>query len=835
MKNELIKKTYPHVLAILIFLLVSVLFCKPALEGNVLGQDDIIGWKGMAQGSFDYKEKTGHFPLWNTNLFSGMPNYLIVMDGKSILPDMTTIFSLGLPQPINFFFIACICFYILCMALRVKPVVGIFGGLAFAFCSFHPVIITAGHVTQMFAIAYTPLLMAGLVLIYDKRYWLGLAVATLGTYMQISANHPQISYYFFIIALAITIGYMVEWIQKKEWKHMGIAFLFTAVAAIAGFAANSLSFLVTSEYSKATMRGGKSISINGDNVQAAKTKGLDTSYAFQYSMSKPEPLVTFMPRAMGGIRSSEPLGEDHSKNVVKRLTELGVPESNAQQLAANLPSYWGGIGTTAGVPYIGIIVFLLSFIGFIVIRHPLRWSLLAATLISVMMAWGKFFPGFNLFLFEHLPLYNKFRAPSMSLVMVEMVLPVIAVLAVQQLFFQSNTRDLLKANFKKILYGMGGLTLVLGLLYIAMGYNAPGIDHQLLTRQWDQSGNDAIGKAIVSGLRSDRSSIFGGQVLRTLGFIILLLGLLWLYLKNILKPLVIVSILAAINLIDMIVMDKHFLNEDNFHSKDELHSSTSVKIPIDEEILKDKDLTYRVFNLGQETFSSSDYHFPTFHKTVGGYHPAKLRIYQDIMERYLYGNLDPQAMNVLNMLNTKYIVFENPQTQQKSLMPNPGANGAAWLVKNVKIVKDDVEEIQGIGVTNLKDTAIVNQGFATGVTQPQWDSTASIKISKFDNDVIEYTTEANTPQFAVFSEVYYPYGWNAYIDGKKVDYVKTDYVLRGLSIPAGKHAIKFAFEPATYKKGLGIAYAGSWLVLILVLGGFFMTWWQQRKTKQPTA
>jgi hypothetical protein len=830
MKNELLKKVLPHVVAILIFLLTAILFCKPALEGNVLGQDDIIGWKGMAQNGFDYKEKTGHFPLWNPNVFSGMPNYLIVMNGKSVLPDMTKIFSLGLPQPINFFFIAAICFYVLCLALRLKPAVGIFGGLAFAYCTFHPVIISAGHVTQMFAIAYSPLLLAGLILIYEKKYWLGLAVTTLGTFMQISSNHPQISYYLFIIALAITISYLVTWIIKKEWKHVGIAFCFAALAAIAGVAANSLSFLVTTEYSKATMRGGKSISINGANVQAAKTTGLDTSYAFQYSMSKPEPLVIFMPKVMGG-GNRDVLGEDHSKNVVKNLTGIGVPETSASQVAVNLPRYWGGLEYAGGVPYIGVLIFLLAIIGFVVIRHPLRWALLAVTILSIMMSWGKFFPGFNLLLFENLPLYNKFRAPSMSLVITEIALPLIAVLAAQQLFFESGSREILKKNFKNILYAMGGLTLLLALLYLAMGYNSP-MDHQLLSNNWDGSGTDTIGKAIVAGMKKDRSSIFGGQLLRTLGFMVLLLGLLWLYLKNILKPIIALSILAVINLVDLIVIDKTYLNDDNYHSKDELHTNTSTKTPIDEEILKDKDVSYRVFNYGQERFSSSDYHFPTFHKTVGGYHPAKLRIYQDVMERYLYANPNEQ---VLNMLNVKYVVADNPQNNQKTLVPNPNAYGPVWFVKNVKLVKGDVEEIQSIGITNLKDTAIVKQDFAGLVTQPQWDSAATIKIAKFDNDAIEYSSEAATPQFAVFSEIFYPYGWNAYIDGKKVDFTRANYILRGLSIPAGKHSIKFAFEPETYKKGIAISYAGSWLVLLFVLGGFFMTWWQQRKKVQVKA
>ena len=294
MKNDLLKKIFPHFLAVIVFLLISVFFCRPALEGNVLEQHDILGWKGMAQSAFDYKDSTGHFPLWNTHVFSGMPNYLIAIEGKSILPNLNAIFGLGLPQPINFFFIACICFYILCLSLRLKPVIAIMGALAYAFATYNPIIISAGHVTKMFAIAYMPLLLSGLILTYEKKYWLGLAVTTLGTYLELGANHPQISYYFFIVASAVTIGYLVNWIRKKEWKHIGTALGITIIAAAAGISTNALSFLTTSEYSKATMRGGKTIDIQGNSVTSAKTTGLDTSYAFSYSLGKAEALTVLI-------------------------------------------------------------------------------------------------------------------------------------------------------------------------------------------------------------------------------------------------------------------------------------------------------------------------------------------------------------------------------------------------------------------------------------------------------------------------------------------------------------------------------------------------------------
>lgn len=817
MKNGLVKKILPHVVAILIFLIVSVLFCKPVLEGNVLNQHDVLGWKGIAQNSFDYKEKHGHFPLWNPNVFSGMPNYQIQLGGKSVLPDINAIFSLGLPDPIHYFFIACICFYILCMSLGLKPVVGILGALAYAFSTYNPVILSAGHMTKMLSIAYMPLLLAGLILTYEKKYWLGLAVTTLGAVMELSSNHPQINYYFFIVAALVTIGYLVSWIKKKEWKHIAIAFGITAVSALVGIATVSLPFLIAKEYAKATIRGGKSISIDGDKVQSEKTTGLDTSYAFQYSFTKSEPLVMLMPNAFGGS-SANPL--DENSNVIKKLTAKGLPENSAVQVASSLPRYWGGLELTSGPAYIGVIVCLLGLIGFVIVKHPLRWGLLAATVLSILMSWGKFFPGFNVFLFENLPLYNKFRAPSMSLVMAQLTLPVIAVLAVQQLFFQPKSREYLKENFKKILYTIGGLVALIAIIYIAMDYSSPS-DSNLVQRLKSMGADDEITRTTIAGLKADRSAMFGGQLLRTLAFAILLIGLIWAYLKNILKPFAIAAILAAVTLVDLMVIDKKYLNEDNYQPKEEQQAENFTKTALDEQILADKDLSYRVYNSGQDRFSSSDFRVSAFHKAIGGYHPAKLRLYQDIIERYLYGAPNPQ---VLNMLNTKYIIAQNPQNGQQTVIPNPDAYGNCWFVKNIKIVKDDVEEIQAIGTTNLKDTAIVQQSFATHITQPQWDSASTIALTKFDNDTMVYTANCNSPQFAVFSEVYYRDGWNAYIDDKKVDYVKADYVLRGLSVPAGKHTIKFIFESKIYKKGVMTSYIGSYFVLLFVLGGLFMAW-----------
>jgi hypothetical protein len=819
MNSGLFKKLLPHLIAIVIFLVISVFFCKPILDGNVLKQSDVTAWKSMAQNAFEYKAKHGHYPLWNPNLFSGMPNYQVIMGGKSVLPDFISILGLGLPKPMNFFFLACICFYILCLSLRLKPVIGILGSIAFAFSTYNPIIIGVGHETKMLAIAFMPLLMAGMILTYEKKYWLGLSVTTLGAYLEIAANHPQINYYFLLIAVAVSIAYLVNWIKNKEWRHILIAGCIVVGSAAIALGSTALTLLTTYEYSKATMRGGNDLSVQGGTVKHTKSSGLDTAYAFQYSLGKAESVVMFMPKAFG--ESSHQVLDENSK-VVEKLTDKGVPENSAIQVASQLPKYWGGIVQTEGPPYVGVIICLLALIGFVVVRHPMRWALLVVTILGIMMAWGRYLPGFNTFLFDHLPMYNKFRAPSMTMVVPEFTLPLMAVLSIQYIFYSEKSRDFLKDNFRKILYAVGGLLALLIIMYVMMSYTSP-IDNEISASVSHMAKSDEVGRAVIAGMKADRQSMFGGQLLRTFAFAALVIGLLYLFARNLIKPLVAVIVLGVITAIDLLAIDKDYLSEDHYSSADEITAQSFTPTNVEKQILQDRDPDFRVFNATVNPVY--DTRSPYFFKPVTGYNPARLSIYQNLIDKYISsGN-----QGVLNMLNTRYVIFTNPQTNQEQMQPNPYAFGSCWLVKNVKIVDGPAQEIEAIGNTQLRDTAIVQKAFGNTVAQPQWDSAATIRLAKFDPDTMDYSFSSSKPQFAVFSEVYYPYGWNAYIDGKKVGYCKTDYVLRGLSIPAGQHAVKFIFEPSSYKKGVKIAYASSFLILILFLGGLFMEWWTSRK------
>mgnify|MGYP001122922623 CR=1 FL=1 len=808
------KKIIPHAIAIAIFLVISLIYCRPALEGKVLSQHDIIGWKGAVQNSVEHQQKYGHYPLWNTGLFSGMPNYQISIPGKSTLIDFTKYLSLGLPEPINYFFLACICFYILSQALGLNVYISIAGSLAFAYGTYIPNIIAAGHITKMLAVAYMPAMLAGLILLYTQRYWLGLLATALFATLEIGVNHPQITYYFFIVALIMTLSYVVCWVRQRAFKHMLIALLLALLGGAIGVGNYALTFLTTSEYTQYTIRGGKSIERTGDNtLQKVNTKGLDKEYAFSWSYGKAEIVTSMMPNAFG---KSSMEHFDENASVVNKLVEKGIPENNAIQLATSLPTYWGGQDSTSGPFYFGVITVLLAVVGFVLTKSHHRWWILAGIIICWAMSWGRYSEGFNSFLLDHLPYYNKFRAPNMIIILPQLLFSIMAVLGLQELMrVQKNGQ--IKQYIKPVLYAIGGLLGILTLMYVFMDYSSP-IDKEISSYFTKLANNDnAFGRDVVNALITDRKKMFGNDLLRSIGFAILLLGLLYTFMRQWLKPIALIVILLVINTADLLWVDSKYLNEENYQEKEEYISENFTLTAADELILKDKDPHYRVYNISPDRFSESRTSY--FHRSIGGYHAAKLRVYQDIIENQFSKN--PPNTAVLDMLDTKYFLISDPQTKQVQVQQNPNAMGACWLVKNIIWVDGPVAEMNALDSIQPRINAIVDKQFTTQVPQQlTWDTTAFITLKHYNNDTIQYTFNANAPQFAVFSEVYYPKGWNAYIDGKPASYVKVNYVLRGMYIPAGKHDIEFRFEPVFYKIGGRISFISSillWLVIVITL------------------
>jgi hypothetical protein len=496
------------VIAIAVFLLVALIYGRQALSGMVLQQSDVMQWKGMAQDAFNYQAIHGHFPLWNTHLFSGMPNYQIAGDGHNWLPNFTSILSLGLPAPISFFFLASICFYILTQTLRLRPVIGALGSLAFAYATFNPVIIVAGHVTEMVAIAFIPAFIAGVILFYEKKYALGMFTATLFASCELLAGHPQITYYSFLCVGVMSVFYLIKWIREKAIKHAVIAIGLTIIAVAIAIGNTALMVLPTYQYSKYTIRGGTSISVeNGKATEKEHTGGLDESYAFQYSLGKAETFVLAMPNAFGGATGNV---FDEGSDVYNNAMQIGqqlngkIPQQQLQMLMQSLVSqYWGSIQPfTAGPSFVGTMIVLLALLGFFATKSKHRWWILTSTVLFIFLAWGSYFIAFNGLMLKYFPLYNKFRAPNMAMVIPEMLLPLMAGIAVEKLLFTTQPQTFIKENFKKILYVLGGFIVLALLVYFGNDYTSNNSD----IRPFLQNVNG--GNAALNSLESARKAMF---------------------------------------------------------------------------------------------------------------------------------------------------------------------------------------------------------------------------------------------------------------------------------------------------------------------------------------
>ncbi len=819
------KKILPHVIAVVIFLVIAVIFCKPALEGKVVYQHDLQGWRGMVQQSEEFKATYGHYPLWTNSMFGGMPAFQIAMNGtnKLSMVYLETAASLGLPQPVNFFFLAAICLYFLCIVLRVNPWVSILAGLAYAYSTYDPVIIMVGHVTKMASMAYAPAVLGSFLLILQKKYWTGTALLILFSFFLISQNHVQIVFYTLLIALAIAIAYAVRAFKEKQVAHLVISGALAIVAGLVGLGASAITLLPTSEFVKETMRGGRSELTDTTNSGNKTKGGLDKDYAFNWSYGIDETLTLAVPGIYGGSSGGE-LTEKSA--VAQTLTEQGVPEDNAAQIARSLPTYWGPQPNTSGPVYLGAIICFLFILGLVYLDSWHKWWIAAVTLFAIMLAWGSNFKAFNYFLFDYLPVYNKFRAPTMALVIPQLTAAVMAALVLQKFLFGGDAKELL---FKKLKLSVIITAVVMGiatLLYFSFSYSGPSdsrIKENFAANMMQGQPQDPqvqqraaeFGQSIVRALGEDRKNMFGGDLLRSILLIAGAVVVLGLFSKNKINAKIAIGVLIALVLIDLLPVGKRYLNETNFVEPTALEDQFAMT-DADRMIKQDPDKNFRIYNADDPYNNAApSYH----HNSIGGYNPAKLAIYQDLIE----GQLSKGNMRVFNMLNTKYFIVPSQTGGQPIAQLNPEALGNCWLVNGIQYVDNADQEMKVLDNFNPSDTAIVDKRYQSKISgQPQQDSTAFIRLIENINDTVRYDYSASKPQFAVFSEIYYDKGWNAYLDGNKTDYVRVNYVLRGMSLPAGQHKITFIFEPETYKRGNSIALWSTIIGLLALLAALVM-------------
>ncbi|WP_026769774.1 YfhO family protein [Asinibacterium sp. OR53] len=827
MKNFQWKAILPHAIAVAVFVLVAVIYCKPALEGKVLAQSDVIHWQGMAQDMVNYKQKhDNHWPLWNNNLFGGMPGYQVALGADNIFSPIYfhQLFMLFLPKPAGFFFLLCISFYFLCQVLRIKPWLGILGGLAYAYATYSPILAAVGHDTKIQAMGYMPALLGAVWLVFQKKYWWGAALTALFTSLLVGMNHPQVSYYFILMAGIMGIAFAIQWIKQKDYKHLAYSLGIVIVSAGLGALTNMVTLATTADYAKATMRGGSTLSVDTSNHTQSfkKSSGLSIDYAFTYgSYGKAESFTYLIPGIYGG-----PSQLDAGSRFYKLATEKGIPEEQAMQftqLASN-STYWGEQPANSGPVYLGAVICFLFIFGMVYLKTWHKWWILAVCIIAMIMSWGKNLEGVNTFLFNHLPLYNKFRAPSIILILPQLLFPLVAVLTLQQfLFDETNKAEALK-KLKTAAYIAGGFLVIAAGFYLSFDYisssdtNLKAYLTQLL------GGKQEEANAFYNALREDRKSIFGADLLRSILLIAVAVSLLWLAVKNKLKPVYAMIALILLGSFDLLTVDKRYLNDNNFQEQETLNDNNFRPTPVDLEILKDTTRP-RVFNLTGDPFSDAitSYH----HRSVGGYHPAKLSIYDDLLNFQL--RKQPFNMQVLDMLNTKYFIFPNQQNGQPMLQVNPDALGHAWFVKQIKYAADPVTAMKAMDHFNAKDTAIVENRFKKDIPfEPVFDSTAHISQVYNDNDEIKYHSNSKTNQFAVFSEIYYGSGWKATIDGKEAPIVQTNYVLRGLAVPPGEHTIMFEFRPASYYNSVKASVGASFLIWLLLASAAVMEFRRNR-------
>lgn len=783
--KRLWSKSWPHLVAIVtMMLLVCVYFSPEIINDKQLPQGDMISSKGMGADAAAYEQETGERPHWSNAMFSGMPhNYTHPLQANSVYYPLAKVMRLGLPADTAApLWIMLLSFYIFMLCMGCSPWLSLVGAIAFAFASYNIIIIDAGHVTKAYVIATIPALIGGVMLCYRQRYAAGLLLTLLATGLHVHWNHQQISYYALIMLMFLAIGYFIWSIYKKEVRSFFVAS--ALLVAAAGFAiAPALGRLVPAyDYSKDTMRGGAVLKTDS-NVEA-ETSGLNRDYAFMWSYGKAETMTLLIPNFYGAS-SNYPLGE-HSE--MFQVLKKNAGGSTARQFAKSAPTYWGAQPFTSGPVYAGAIICFLFVLGLLVVPQKERWWLFAVAIVGIFLSWGRNFPGLNNWLFDHLPLYNKFRTPAMALVITTTAMAIMGMMALREVIERRVSQKSLY-----IAAGItGGICLLFALFPSLAGDFKGSVDSQL---------PDWLHEAMVA----DRRHLLVADAWRSLIFIALAFGMLWLYLKKTnMKSAIAITVTGLLILVDLWSVDKHYLNDSHFVAKkQQLIQPTEA----DKQILQDKDPDYRVLNLASNTFNES--HTSYFHKSVGGYSPAKLRRYQDIIDYYFSGRLN---MNVLNMLNTRYCIT------REGVQYNPDAFGNAWFVQNIQWVNNPNEEIEAIGTADLRHIAVIDTVWQTKLQQPDTCAEgAMIRLSNYAApDHLYYESQSATAALAVFSEVYYK-TWRAFVDGNEVPVIRANYILRAIEVPAGQHEIEFRCEDIVFEKTNTIVLITSIVFGLLVL------------------
>ena len=810
------KKFIPDLVAVVLFAVISFAYFFPAVtEGRVLAQDDAVAGIGAGQEQQEYLEKTGERTRWTNSIFGGMPTYQMApsYDSTEVLGFVQKLYGLFLPSCTWYVFIMLLGFYVLLRAFNFKVWLSALGAIIWAFSSYFFIIIAAGHIWKFVTLAYIPPTIAGMVLVYRGKYLVGALLTALFVALQIKANHPQMSYYFLFVMLFMAVAYFVMAYREKKLKDFFKASGVLVLAGVVGVCVNLSTLYHTYQYSKESMRG-KSELVKGNSANQTDS-GLERDYITQWSYGIGETFSLLVPNVKGG--ASVPLAAN--EDAMKKANPM------YRGLFSQLGQYWGEQPGTSGPVYVGAFVMFLFILGCFIAKGPMKWALLAGTVFSIVLSWGKNFMGVTDFFIDYVPMYNKFRAVSSILVIAEFTIPLLAIMALKAIMERPS---MIKENAKGFYISLG-LTGGLSLLFAV----APHVFFSSYISTMEMSAlQNAIPQdqliPILANLEEVRVSIFTADAWRSLVVILIGVALVYAYSVGKLKPKTTIVLITLLCLVDMWGVNKRYLYDEQFVAKSNIIKPYLQPSETDKEILKDTSLDYRVLNLAANTFNENNTAY--WHKSIGGYHAAKLRRYQEMIEEHIQGEMsgvfsklseangdmtkvDANAFPVLNMLNTRYFILPL-QGGKTAPVFNPHAYGNAWFVDNVEYVDNANEEIDALHDINPRHTAVVDKRFAEQVrASSAADSLDTVVLKEYQPNALKYEVNSKNGGVVVFSEIYYP-GWISTIDGKEVEHGRADYILRAMNVPAGKHVVEFKFDPKSLHLTETIAYIA--LVLLAV-------------------
>ncbi len=824
MNKTILAKSVPHIAAILLFICISFLYFTPVLEGKQLIGHDTESWMCMAKESIDYNASHDDVTLWTNSMFGGMPTFQISTSQPYNVIQYVESFLHQIPNPVFNLLLYLIGFYILLLSFMVKPWLAIVGAIAFAFASYNFIIIVAGHNSKAITIAYMAPLIGSVFMAFRSKRLIGSLLTAFFLSLAIRANHVQILYYTLFILIILGIVELVYSIKNKELTSFFKTVGMLVAGAVVAIGMNATSLLTTYEYGKYTMRGDS----NGLTMDTQSSQhGLNKDYITQWSYGIDETMTLLIPNFKGGASGSTLKADSETG---KKLSSLGVPNVDSILKEMQLPLYWGTQPGTSGPVYIGAIICFLFVLGLFLVDKRTKWWLLPMIALTLMLSWGKNFMWLTELFINYMPLYNKFRTVSMTLVATGFGITLIAILALKEVFNEKTDKQKLIRSVTISAAIVGGIALIFAAI--------PSLSGNFIAEGDAQFKGDYT--FLKETLPLDRAAMLRSDAMRSLAFILAAAGLIWLYAKNLLKTNVANVFLAILFLADLAPVAKRYLNDDNFKRK--RHFETLVKPSIADNIILQDKSQFRVLDATVNIFNDATPSY--FHKNIGGYHAAKLRRYQELINMQIereMGQLfatfgratSPQiitntmdSLGVLNMLNMKYLIFN----KEAAPLVNPHANGNVWFVRNIRWAADANEEMQLVGKINTKTEMVVDKSFEVQLPSKLTpDSTARISLKSYLPNHLIYSFSSTTDQVAVFSEIYYDKGWNAYINGKRVPYLRANYLLRAMPLKAGTYEIEYRFEPKSYSIGNIIALISSILLIMSILGFVF---WQWRKTRE---